>query len=96
MSVEPLVQACKLFDLLNCIETDLGLSCWSEDERRIIYALVDLGKNGQHVPSRSVREHLFCRNIATPTFYRALRKLTDSGKIRVPNGRKAGVYVLCK
>lgn len=89
-------QVSRLFELLCAMERDLGLCAYSDDERRIIYALADLGEIGHAVPSRLIKEHAFCSEISTPTFYRVLKRLTDAGVILVPDGCKTGKYTLSR
>jgi|GEM_PF-157702 len=87
-------QVSRLYELLCAMERDLGLGTCSEEERRIIYALADLAAVGEEVPSRSLKDHPFCTDISAPTFYRALKRLTEAGTICVPDGRKTGAYIL--
>jgi hypothetical protein len=86
-----------LVAMLRQMEHDLGLSNFNEVERNIIAAVCSLHNlrvDEEFIRSRDIRTHKLCVNIPEPTFFRALKKLTDSQKLTMPNGRKKGLYKL--
>lgn len=84
-----------LVAMLRQMEHDLGLSDFNEVERNIIAAVCSLHNirfDQEFIRSRDIRAHELCVNIPEPTFFRALKKLTDCQKLTMPNGRKKGLY----
>ncbi|MBK1636509.1 hypothetical protein CKO19_12285 [Rhodovulum adriaticum] len=89
-----MAQLSKLYELLSAMERDLGMDQLSGEERRIVYAMSEMADADAEISSRDLREHAFCRDISTPTYYRALKRLTARGMLTVPRGRKTGAYRL--
>ena len=86
-----------LMTMLRRMEKDLGLSDFNEVERNVIAAVCALQNNrvdDEFIKSRDIRTHKLCINVPGPTFFRALKKLTDSRKLTMPEGRKKGLYKL--
>lgn len=96
MRERQLTQLSNLYGLLASMEAQLGLVDLTEDEKKILYALTELSPEGSDVASNSVKAHEYCSDISSPTFYRALKRLTERDFIAVAEGRKAGLYHLTK
>lgn len=94
MRERQLTQLSNLYGLLASMEAQRGLVDLTEDEKKILYALTELSPDGLDVPSNSVKAHEYCNDISSPTFYRALKRLTERDFIAVAEGRKAGLYHL--
>lgn len=87
-------QLSNLYGLLASMEAEMGLGVLTEDERKILYAMSELGAGGADVSSNSVKAHEYCSDITSPTFYRALKRLSERDLIAVASGRKSGRYHL--
>ena len=78
------------------MEKDFGLSNMTEQERRILSAMSELGaQDDSLVSSKALRNSLYCADLSAPTYHRALKSLLDKGLLQPPEGRKTGVYRLC-
>ncbi len=79
------------------MERDLGFNDFTEAERLVVAAICALqGKaaDGGFVKSGDIRAHTLCAEVSTPTFFRALKQLTDNQTLIMPDGRKKGLYRL--
>lgn len=79
-----LEQFVRLKSVLFEMEESLGLEDVSEREIRVLCAIVQLRgqrEHGEAVGTDEVKEHPWCQGMTLPTFYRALKALTDKGLI---------------
>ena len=86
-----------LLQVLRDMESDLGFNELTEPERCIIAAICALQKEaewGDFVKSRDIRAHTLCAKVPAPTFFRALKHLTENETLIMPQGRKKGLYRL--
>ena len=78
------------------MEKDFGISEMTEQERRILSAMSELGHSDDSlVSSKALRNSLYCADLSAPTYHRALKSLLDQHLIRPAEGRKTGLYRLC-
>lgn len=96
MKDRQMMQLSSLYGLLASMEAEMGLGTLTEDEKKILYAMSELGPDGSDVSSNRVKEHDYCNDISSPTFYRALKRLSERNFIAVAAGRKAGRYHLTR
>lgn len=83
----------RLAEQISSLERQLGLGGYSEDERRILYAMSALAEGADAaVRSSAVKEHALCQRISNPTFYRALKSLIDRGAVARSSAARMGSY----
>ena len=83
--------AVQLKKLLVTMEKDIGLQSFSDAERSVFYAAVDLD-TGEAIHTRVIRSHLLTVDVTQATFYRALKTLVERGFLLHADGTKAGQY----
>ena len=83
--------AVQLKKLLVTMEKDIGLEKFSDAERSVFYAAVDLDI-GEAIHTRVIRSHLLTVDVTQATFYRALKTLVEKGFLSHEDGTKAGQY----
>jgi len=92
-----LSDAAKLALLLREMEADLGLSELTFEEREVLYCAkeqVSSSASGEF-EADLVRDHLIAAGRMTrSTFFRSLKKLKESGKIRPVEGKRRNLYLL--
>lgn len=100
-SLKQLEQFVRLKSVLFEMEESLGLKDVSAREIRVLCAIVDLrsqrqaGEVGEAVGTDEVREHAWCRDMALPTFYRAMKGLAERKLItRTPDRGKTQRYTV--
>lgn len=79
---------------LAALEVDLGLDAFTPDEVGLISAIVDLESTTGPAQVHDLREHLLCRRLSKPTFYRALQRLVQRGAVRRIGSERSGLYVV--
>lgn len=86
----------KLQELVATMERDIGLSKYSVEERRVMYALKALSATTDaDVKGTALREHVLCSEMSRPTFYRSIQSLIKQGVIVRSKGTRSGSYRLC-
>ena len=84
---------------LKKMESDLGLDELSHTEKMIVSSISALEEQvvaigSGYISSKTIHEHYLCAAIPDPSFFRALRALTDRGLLVLPKNRKKGLYQL--
>ena len=89
--------AAKLALLLREMEADLGLSELTQEEREILYSVKaqTSSAGSPEFEADAIRDELISAGRMTrSTFFRALRRLKEGGRIRSVDGSRRNLYVL--
>ena len=85
----------QLRTLLFEMETSLGLTSLSPNERDVLYAINEVGTGLPRMArSDAIRSHPLAAAIPQATYHRALKNLLDQGLISHAPESKAGLYVV--
>lgn len=82
----------KLRNLLQQMETDVGLEALSQHQRDLYYAACLVADTDQMVTSEQVRSHPMLARMPRATFYLALRDLVRGGYLVAAGGIRDGIY----
>ncbi|SFK89991.1 hypothetical protein [Shimia haliotis] len=95
MSKDDICNLAKPQELVFAMERDLGLDRFSNDEKKVIYALTKMREQELfEVPSSNIMHHDLCATISKPTFYHCLKRLVDDGAIVRSGSVRSGLYRL--
>ena len=96
MKRENLKKLAQLKAVILGMEKDFGLDDLTEQERRILSAMSEIGTTDDSlVSSKALRNSLYCIDLSAPTYHRALKALLDKQYLKPAEGRKTGLYRLC-
>ena len=96
MKRENLKKLAQLKAVILGMEKDFGLADLTEQERRILSAMSEIGSSDDSlVSSKALRNSLYCADLSAPTYHRALKALLDKQYLKPAEGRKTGLYRLC-
>jgi hypothetical protein len=92
--IEKLERLAKMREMLLRMEQELGLGELTRFERDLLYAVRDLAAEGEVVRSADLRSHALTRDMAQPTFHRALRELLSRGYLRHVEDKRTRYYMV--
>ena len=84
----------QLRNLLLMMETDLGITNLTEDERALLAAIIDIQDDDGKFESDVLRSHTLVEGLSHGSYYRALRTLRENNFIDKRDGRKRSLYKL--
>ncbi len=74
------------------MERDLGIADLPEAQRLSLLAASDLRDSEGKISSAELRLHPLVRELARPTFFRAISALEEAGRLIRPKGVQRGSY----
>lgn len=80
--------------MLRSMESDLGLVEMSGPELDVYLAAVDLSSDSGSFSTNLLQSHALTNGMARPTFFRALKKLVEDGKLVKSPGSSKGHYAV--
>ena len=72
-----------LYDLLNGLEADLGLSDLSHPQKSVLCAIELLSEDNDEVPLQDIQNHRLMSDVSRPTFFRSLKYLLENEYLTV-------------
>ena len=84
----------QLRKLLLMMETDLGISSLTEDERNLLAAIVDIQDEKGNFETDGLKSHILIAKQSHGSYHRALRSLRENKFIEKRDGRERGFYKL--
>ena len=84
----------QLRNLLLMMETDLGITNLTEDERALLADIIDIQDDDGKFESDVLRSHTLVEGLSHGSYYRALRTLRENNFIDKRDGRKRSLYTL--
>ena len=88
-----LEQLAKFNLLLKGMEEELHIDDLSTFEKQVLLAVASCAAENEVVKLSSIETHPLAEQISRPSFYRALKTLEESGKIKKMSGKR-GYYTL--